>query len=131
VDVLGSLKDPCKAGSPDKIIGTNGEILTPRTSSLVLGGQYLSINCFKRSHEIQHIHFYKLELTECSVISVRELSHSGVRSYAQDHIKITGFIVELATVALARYFQASVVLYSSRNIYLHILCNLSTALTIA
>jgi hypothetical protein len=32
VDVLGSLKDPCKAGSPDKTIGINGEILTPRTS---------------------------------------------------------------------------------------------------
>jgi hypothetical protein len=73
---------------------------------------------------------YKLELTECSVTSVRELSHSGVRSYAQDHIKITRFIIELATVSLARYFHASVVLYSSRNIYLKILLDLTTPMTI-
>ena len=65
------------------------------------------------------------------MISGRELSHSGVRSYAQDHIKITGFIVELATVSLARYLQASVVLCSGRNIYLEILLDLTTPLTIA
>jgi hypothetical protein len=47
------------------------------------------------------------------------------------HIKITGFIVELATVSLARNLQASVVLYPSRNIYLKISFDFTTPLTIA
>ena len=42
-DVLGSLKEPCKAGRPDMAIGTNGESLKPRTGKLILGFQDLSI----------------------------------------------------------------------------------------
>ena len=74
---------------------------------------------------------YKLEFSEYSVSSVRELSHSGVRPYAQDHIKITRVMVEFAIVSFAKDFQASVVLYSGWNIYLQILFDLTTALTIA
>jgi len=103
----------------------------PRTSLLVLGGQCLSINALSDPMKSNTILLYKLELSECSASSVRELFHSGVGSYAQDHIKIARFIVELATVSLARYFQASVVLYPSRNIYLEILFDLTTALPIA
>jgi hypothetical protein len=40
-------------------------------------------------------------------------------------------MVEFSTVSFARDFQASVVLYSGRNIYLHIFFDLTTALTIA
>ena len=62
------------------------------------------------------------------------LSHLGlcdVRFDLNIHIKITRFVIKVATVSLARYFQASVVLYSGRNIYLEILFDLTTALTIA
>jgi hypothetical protein len=41
--VIGSLKEPCKAGRPDMDIGTNGESLNPRTCKLMLGFQDLSI----------------------------------------------------------------------------------------
>lgn len=43
MDVFGSLKEPCKAGRPDRTIGTNGEGLRPRKSKLVLVVQDLSI----------------------------------------------------------------------------------------
>ena len=54
-----------------------------------------------------------------------------LRSDLNTHIKITRFIVKLATVPLPRYFQASVVLYPGRNIYLEVFLDLSTSLTIA
>jgi hypothetical protein len=55
----------------------------------------------------------------------------GVRFDLNIQIKITRVMVEFATVSFARDFQASVVLYSGRNIYLQILFDLTTALTIA
>jgi len=58
----------------------------PRTSWLVLGAQDLSIKPLSDPMKSNTILLYKLELSECSASSVRELSHSGVRSYAQDHI---------------------------------------------
>jgi hypothetical protein len=55
----------------------------------------------------------------------------GVRFDLNIHIEITRVMVEFSTVSSARDFQASVVLYSGRNIYLEILFDLKTALTIA
>ena len=55
----------------------------------------------------------------------------GVRFDLNIQIKITRVMVEFATVSFARDFQASVVLYSGRNIYLEILFDLTTALTVA
>ena len=43
-DVVGSLKEPCKAGGPDMAIGTNGESLKPRTSRLILGFRLLPLS---------------------------------------------------------------------------------------
>ena len=55
----------------------------------------------------------------------------GVRFYLNIQIKITRVMVEFAPVSFARDFHASVVLYSGRNIYLEILFDFTTALTVA
>ena len=43
VNVIGSLKDPCKEGVPMFLIGKNGEPLRPRISLLILDLQELPI----------------------------------------------------------------------------------------